>query len=330
VSLSEEHVRLAYRLFLGRNPENGTVVTEKTSLPSLEILGREFAQSREFLTLNRLGPADTRAVFSGLEPGQSIEWDIPKVERDPLWRHLASCWTELGRSEPYWSVISADRYRGRHEGQLDDENVFYNSGSYQVQLIEAAIRRAGIDGSRLKTCIEYGCGVGRVTRHLAGRFTLVHGYDISSPHLDIARRYLESESIDNVRLHHMTDESVFDAMPAVDLIVSIIVLQHSPPPIIACALDRMLARILPGGMAIIQLPTYISGYQYSNSAYLRAIAVSGNTPRIEIHALPQQAIFRIAAHAGCEILEVFEDAHIGYRTGERSNTFVIARSTGVV
>jgi SAM-dependent methyltransferase len=317
-----EAVRYAYRMFLGRDPENEDVVRLMTQHTSLDDLGREFALSAEF---KQRSMVRTTSTFSGREPAQRIDWEVSADRREALWSHTERTWTKMGVEEPYWSVLSVERFKGQRDPGFSGEGEFLASGGQQLALAEAALRRAGVDPAKVKTCVEYGCGVGRVTAHLARRFSHVHAFDISASHLARADVLLKAGKLTNVTLHHVRRPADVLAMPEVDLILSIIVLQHNPPPLIGFLVDTFLSRLSSGGTAVFQVPTYIAGYSFDIDAYLKSLAAPTPPSHIEMHALPQLAVFRIAARHGCDICEVFEDAHTGYRVGERSNTFVVRR-----
>ena len=48
---------------------------------------------------------------------------------------------------------------------------------------------------------------------------------------------------------------------------------------------------------------------------------------MEMHCIPQQAVFSLIAAAGCEALEVREDNSVGWSGRWISNTFVIRKLT---
>jgi hypothetical protein len=100
----------------------------------------------------------------------------------------------------------------------------------------------------------------------------------------------------------------------------VIVLQHNPPPVIALILRRLLRSLNPGGIAFFQVPTYGAEYRFHIQEYLaRPLA-----PEMEMHLIPQSAVFRIAEEAGCSALEVEPDQCTGLPTWI-SNTFLLQK-----
>jgi SAM-dependent methyltransferase len=169
------------------------------------------------------------------------------------------------------------------------------------------------------TCLEYGCGTGRLTRCLAEQFKFVIACDISRPHLSIARSKRDSRD-DGVQFIRVEKIQAVHDLPSADLLVSVLVLQHNPPPVIAHILDGLLAPIRPGGIAYFQLPTLWRGHHFDVDQYL-ADAGSG----MEMHVLPQRRVLDIARKNQCHLLEVQADNLIGTMEGV-SNTFLLQKA----
>lgn len=312
-------VRWAYRLLLDRDPQKGKELAEKLRQnPSAPEIRRELLMSDEFKWKN---PELTGPTLSGNEPPMEIERVDSDETMRALFDRIQQSWTHMGETEPHWSVLPAEEFKQSNIG--DSEEAFYEKGRRDTEWLFRTLARCGIEADRLRSCLEYGCGVARVTRWLAERFETVHGFDISKAHLEIARRHLESNDIGNVTLHHVRSASDLAALPRVDLVYSIIVLQHNPPPIICAVIRSFLRALNPGGVAVFQVPTYREGYRFSVEKYLSTEASKDSG---EMHVFPQREIFGIVRQEGATPVEVLEDdwTGAGYRK-EISNTFVIRR-----
>jgi hypothetical protein len=107
----------------------------------------------------------------------------------------------------------------------------------------------------------------------------------------------------------------------VDVIYSIITLQHNPPPVMTWMLSSLLSRLRIGGVAYVQIPTYKNGYLFEAERYL-----SSEPPdTLEMHYLPQPDIFRLIADANCVCLEVREDGMVADEDKSLSNTFLVQK-----
>ncbi|MBD2258231.1 class I SAM-dependent methyltransferase [Pseudanabaena sp. FACHB-2040] len=314
--ITQEMVVWAYRLFLDREPESLYALEEKIkSANNIQALREMFLTSEEFKQNNP--QAFYTVSLLGHEPPLPIE---QATDLQALFSHIQGVWNQLGASEPHWSVISAEKFKSSQIQETEDE--FYKSGFHDVALLLRTLERNGVDPGQLKTCLEYGCGVGRLTCWLARNFSEVIAYDISKSHLQLAENYLKESNLENVSLRHLDQPQKLKDLPSVDLAYSLIVLQHNPPPMIHLVIREILKCLNPGGVAVLQVPTYRLGYQFSLQEYLSA---STTKKEIEMHVLPQKEIFEIARHENCYPLEVLEDNKAGLTYGHRSNTFVIQK-----
>lgn len=313
--ISPEAIIWGYRLFLDREPESPLVVADKLKrLASTHDIRRDFVSSEEFKQKN---PGFHSLCISGNEPPMFIE---RVSDLHGLFFHIQNVWERLGETEPYWSVATLEQFKSSRISETRRE--FYDSGQYNVAALFKTLERNGIDHTSLKTCLEYGCGLGRVTCWLAKSFERVIGYDISRSHLQIAKQYMDEVGIENVSLRHVSKPQEMRNLPKVDLVYSVIVLQHNAPPIIRLIIQGLIRALNPGGIAYFQVPTYRLGYRFSLQEYLTGEA---SRSEMEMHVLPQSEIFDIVSKEDGKLVEVLEDACTGLRYGERSNTFVIQK-----
>lgn len=261
--------------------------------------------------LTRVGAAD---------PAIPVDVAVSDDQLDAAFERVRATWEQVGADEPYWSVISADRFLSDH---LDDTEEFYASGREHAGDLRSILARNGVTPGDVGSCLEFGCGVGRVTHWLARDFPSVVACDISRPHLALTDARMTQQDIDNVETRLVTGPDDLRDLPAVDLVFSIMVLQHNPPPIMAFILERLLDAVAPGGHAVLQIPTYDRRYHFDIDEYLDRGEVDG----ILMHVLPQSSVFEIVETAGCRVLEVYADHLAGMAPRTLSNMFVIGRPT---
>jgi SAM-dependent methyltransferase len=319
--VTEAEVALAYRYLLGREPESEAAVRAHLDCESIEDLRLRFLRCAEFrdrhVQLGQPPPRPTPRVPLDVEP-MVVETDPTPEELQAMVARTEAVWRRLGQSEPHWSVLSTDKYRS--ERISDNEQAFYDSGEYDAGLVRGALRRCGGRLERIETCLEYGCGVGRATWKLAPLFPRLIACDISETHLELARRRLTSLGNTNVEFKKIDSAARPLEGLRFDLFFSRLVLQHNPPPVIGSVLRDALAGLRPGGFALFQVPTYARGYSFRVREYL-----AGADLGIEMHCLPQPAVFHLAQAAGCEVLEVREDTDTARSDIFVSNTFVLRR-----
>jgi 2-polyprenyl-3-methyl-5-hydroxy-6-metoxy-1,4-benzoquinol methylase len=321
--VTPEEVSYAYKLFLGREPENADVISGYCqSTQTLDQLSRIFMSSPEFM----------RRVSSALEKPQAnrhrhpfnmpripVETQVSAEVLEQMFKRIQKQWEHLGGTEPYWSIVTQPQNQmaqfDRHREQ------FYASGNGACQTFLASLRRCGINPAQINTCLEVGCGVGRVTGYLAEVFSKVIATDVSKNHLDLARTHLANKGIQNVELQHWQTIGQTAELSQVHVIHSIITLQHNPPPVMAWMLSSLLSKLRAGGVAYVQIPTYKTGYLFEAERYL----ASDPPETLEMHYLPQPNIFRLIAEANCVCLEVREDGMVADEDKALSNTFLVQK-----
>jgi SAM-dependent methyltransferase len=323
--ITDDEIASVYRLILGREvtPDEARQWRPQASV---EVLRRAALESKEFRgVLQQLAvpapqqPQQQPVRLTHLLPPSHVEWDVPQETMAWLLKHVTQTWTALGNEKPHWSVLSSDQFLP--ETIEKNRRNFYESGLNDAKLIQAALKRHGREADSHPRMVEYGCGVGRVTPHLAAVFRDVTAIDISTSHLAMAEETTRAAGAYNARFQ-LARAPHFGMEEPFDLWFSYIVLQHNPPPVIALVLRRALAMLAPGGIAIFQVPTFATGYQFNLSRYMANLTSTGT---IEVHCLPQPVVFQLAQEAGCVPLEIREDGAMGRHSSWLSNTFIFAK-----
>jgi SAM-dependent methyltransferase len=307
--VSSDDIVAAYRMFLGRQP-SAHEVSLWHGTHSLDDLRAAFLSSGEFIA-NQTRLSANKAVVDQKSipserltrnlPAAEIEWKTDAATAARLVEHIRKTWTALGTNRPHWSVLSSDQFLPERIAQ--SESIFFASGADDLATLRSALLRHGV-ATNLPV-FEYGCGIGRVTAHLAGVFPRVTACDISTSHLEMAQQVVGKREGVTFRL---VDDDCFGMTERFGIWFSYLVLQHNPPPIIAMILSRMFKMLAPGGIALFQVPTYCLNYRFRVAEYLNGGATDG---AIEVHCLPQAVIFYLAHQARCVALEVREDTAMG-------------------
>ena len=178
-------------------------------------------------------------------------------------------WEELAEVDPLWAVLSDPARRGGR-WQLDE---FLATGEADADRV---LRVAGELGQprRRGRVLDFGCGVGRVTRAFAPHFEEAVGVDLSERMVEQARRL--HADVPNCRFETLSplEEGSFD------LVYSRIVLQHLPRASDALGyVEDFLHAVRPDGLVVFQLPGAIPwrrrlGLRRRAYALLRSLGVS--------------------------------------------------------
>lgn len=223
-----------------------------------------------------------------------------------MWHSLArvrSDWDRHAEIDPLWAILTDPRMKDRRweteaffeTGRREIDALMHHAASLEVPLVR---HRA----------MDFGCGVGRLTRALAVHFDEVYGVDISPAMLRLAREY--NSHIPNCIFVQNPDPS-FRAVPVsdFDLIYSTITLQHMPPRHAMRYLRGLVGRLRPGGLLVFQLvdrcrrplvgrPCNTLYQEIVRRYLLRA------QPAMDVYGLEKQRVIALVEQSGCRMLRV--------------------------
>lgn len=317
MSVSKEEVVWCYAHLLGREPESDASIEAHLNWPDFKQLVLAFTTSAEFhapfATVAPAVPTQNFWLPSVLEK-LDIEIDATPKELGKCAAKIKAAWEHLGDEKAHYSVLSNDDFLpDKLNGSID---AFWGSGSTEAAQAVRALDLYGSNQLANKVCVEYGCGVGRVTVNLAKSFKFVHAYDISRNHLDLAQARANELGVANITFHECANDFRV-AMEPCDFFYSVIVLQHNPPPVITELIRIALAALKPGGIAMFQVPTHIIGYKFRLKRWL----ATDHALDMQMHCVPQETILQIISATGCRLLGLREDGCTGARNQIVSNTF---------
>ena len=318
MSVSKSDVVWAYRVFLGREPENQQVLQEHCRARDLNNLCEGFLASAEF-RLRSVVLADRPHLLPVFMPRLAIDTAGGPDELGELWARTRRAWESLGEQRPYHSVATEDRYQPSHFQEFEHE--FWQSGEDEAEHLAryvAEVRSAPLADA---VVLEFGCGVGRVTLPLARMAKSVVGYDISERHLSIAQARATALGFNNIRLVSIGADLPQELEPC-DVFYSRIVLQHNPPPVIDYVLRRLIRALKSGGIGIFQVPTYYVGYGFS----IRDALGAPQKLDMDMHCFPQAELFALIAQEGARLVEMREDNATQRADRFISNTFVLIKN----
>lgn len=315
--VTREEVILAYRMFLGREPESEEVIAAGMADWADPVrMGQALASSAEFGALHGANPHALPPLDA---PGNAVETEADAATLARMATHLAQYWTRAGETAPHWSVLTEERFLPHNIAA--NLEAFYAAGAWDAHVLDAILARLGRRAEDVAHCVDYGCGVGRVTLQLARRFKRVTGLDISAPHLHFAAETLRHTAHEHVTLTQVMPDNLMP-VESCDLWYSRIVLQHCPPPVTMRILRQAFHALSTGGLAVFQLPVWSRDYSFRVESYL------AGTPgaEMEMHAIPQRRVLELADWHGLVLRDLREDSFLVGRPGAAlSNTFVFEK-----
>lgn len=154
-------------------------------------------------------------------------------------------WEVLGRTDPVWAVLN-------QRGLSLEE--FFSGGEAEIDAVMARLETLGIDVGR-GSCLDFGCGLGRLTQALARYFELVVGVDIAASMVEQARTL--NRQGERCRFLLNTDDDLRRfADASFDMVYTRLVLQHMEPAYARGYIAEFLRVLRPGGVAVFQVPSH--------------------------------------------------------------------------
>lgn len=161
---------------------------------------------------------------------------------------VRSTWEELGRTDPLWAVMThPERRDGGWEPVIDE---FFAHGRKEVTWIVDEMAARGLYlGDRV---LDFGCGVGRLSNALAEHASTVTGVDIAASMIERAKRL--NQHGERIRFLDYDGHTLPFPDAGFDSVVSLVVLQHTPPETQLAALLELRRVVRPGGVLAVQIP----------------------------------------------------------------------------
>jgi len=159
-------------------------------------------------------------------------------------------WETLAKLDPLWAILGK---KNKRFGKWN-ENEFFDTGEKEIGAVIIYLKEKGVYLKRINRVLDFGCGVGRLTRALAKYFPNVYGLDISETMIKTAKKLNANYNCTFV-INKKAYTSIFPSNHF-DFIYSNNVLQHFPNKETALRQISDFIRILrPSGIALFQFPS---------------------------------------------------------------------------
>lgn len=223
-------------------------------------------------------------------------------------------WEKLGERDPYWAVLSDPAMK---DGKWD-RNAFFASGEQEIDAVLSTLTGLGISLAQ-SLALDFGCGVGRLSRALARDFDSVVALDISSSMLAEARS--ANADFSNIEfLQNTAPDLAIIASDSVDFIYSNIVLQHLPADNQLTYIAEFCRVLRPGGVLVFQTPASVDLSTLTGWAHLLLPTRAQNLLRsflhgsdgvMEIHTLPKATVRGLLEKQGMRVAEIGHSSATG-------------------
>ena len=233
--------------------------------------------------------------------------------------HLKT-WEQLGQDDPLWAVISDPAKRRRGWGLAE----FLATGTTDVDRYRGLLQRLACCPGRFRHVLDFGCGVGRLSRCWAAWADQVTGVDVSKAMIEQA----EAINHDQPKLHFLHNPATDLALLSdrtFDLVFSHICLQHIPWPLAQGYLIEFARVAAPGGLVTFQLPSRRHPHRLAGTARKALVDAlpfgldqayrkwrHGARAAFEMHYTPMPKVVAACTRAGLEELLLASDVSAGH------------------
>ena len=153
-------------------------------------------------------------------------------------------WELIGQQNPYFGVLTLSRFKTENLDE-DIRAEFFQSGQTEIRWQFEQLKQRFPDFDP-KSALDFGCGVGRLTRPLGELTGDAVGIDVSESMLAEARR----QAPENITFTHDIPDRKFDWL------MSLIVFQHIPPERGYLLLSALIKQLAARGCITLQFVIY--------------------------------------------------------------------------
>ena len=157
-------------------------------------------------------------------------------------------WDTLATIDPMWAILT-DPVKLGLKWSIDD---FFEFGAREIDSVVRTIEELA-PGAARDRALDFGCGIGRLTRGLAAHYREADGVDIAPSMIALADEHNPEPERIHFHLNEISDLSIFPDQ-TFDLVYSNIVLQHMPPKLALRYIAEFGRCTRQGGLVVFQVP----------------------------------------------------------------------------
>jgi ubiquinone/menaquinone biosynthesis C-methylase UbiE len=157
-------------------------------------------------------------------------------------------WEGLAQADPLWAICVDSLRRDKKWGREE----FFETGKTEIEQVMSYVRSLGLFPDPSLAVLDFGCGVGRLTRALSAHFPQCWGVDISPTMIRLAQEFNRDLGC-RFCLNETDDLKVFPD-EHFGFIYSSIVLQHIPRRHVERYLGELVRVLKTGGIFVFQVP----------------------------------------------------------------------------
>jgi ubiquinone/menaquinone biosynthesis C-methylase UbiE len=221
-------------------------------------------------------------------------------------QQLQRTWEGLAQADPLWAICTDPAKQNKRWSREE----FFATGKNEVRVVLKCVAGLGVSIDAKTPALDFGCGVGRLTRGMAEHFAECWGVDISPTMITLAKEF--NRDLPQCRFL-VNDRDTLEALPDsyFGFIYSSIVLQHMAERYIRNYLAELVRVLRPGGVLVFQLPDSLCGSTLSRirarmalRARLKSVFGKHGPQGMEMHCLGESTVRKLVQASGARVADV--------------------------
>jgi ubiquinone/menaquinone biosynthesis C-methylase UbiE len=221
-------------------------------------------------------------------------------------KELQRNWEGLAQADPLWAICTDPRKRNRQWTQ----EALFATGRKEIETVLGYAARIGVYIDRTLPALDFGCGVGRLTRAIAEYFPECCGVDVSPTMINMAqelnhdRPHCYFQLNESTRLKGLQDNYF-------GFIYTSLVLQHIAQPCSHQYIAEFMRVLKPGGALIFQVPEKLRAHAITRLRTRLAFrsrfqSVFGRQKpcAMEMHCIKEAVVRKLIAQNQARVVDV--------------------------
>lgn len=219
---------------------------------------------------------------------------------------LQRTWEELAQADPLWAICTDPAKQNKRWSREE----FFATGRNEVGMVLRCLADLGMSVDGEAPALDFGCGVGRLTRALAEHFAECWGVDISPTMIRLAKEFNRDLPQCQFVLNERDKlESLQDNY--FGFVYTSIVLQHMAEGFIRKYIAELVRVLRPGGVLVFQLPDSLRSGVFTRirakvalRARLNSLLKKQGPLGMEMHCIREPAMRKLVQATGARVVDV--------------------------
>jgi SAM-dependent methyltransferase len=228
---------------------------------------------------------------------------LTSIDMDPL-NQLKRNWEGFAQTDPLWAICTDPQKKNNRWSREE----LFETGREEMDIVLDCVQSLGLELDWESPALDFGCGVGRLTRAMASRFVECWGVDISPTMIRLAEEY----NRDLPHCHFLVNEH--DRLKKFQegqfgFIYTSIVLQHIPEKYAKSYVGELIRVLKPGGVLVFQIPDrfragMITLMRHKLALRLRLKRLTGQGDfAMDMHCIAESAVRRLVEQNNAKVLD---------------------------